>query len=112
WLRRRFSDLPEAPVPKPRGAIEERYPILAFHVRGNERSFRFSVTMRKLGLDFRAIRRPTVAEGTERIRISLSLNVSRDNTESMAELVVSQWKEFLSRERTPGSEKRPSPLDC
>lgn len=79
----------------PQGFWEQRTPIIPVPVPGEERALRFSQSMRDFGVDIRAIRFPTVARGKERLRISLSLNVSRENTEEMAREIVRKWTEFL-----------------
>lgn len=48
-----------------------RSPIQCVLVAGNERSLFVAESLRALGFDVRAIRKPTVAEGTERLRITL-----------------------------------------
>ncbi len=75
---------------------EKRSPIVPLRIAGDDRALRFCENMRESGVEFRAIRYPTVAKGTERVRISLSLTVSRENTEGMAKEVVRQWKVFSS----------------
>ncbi len=69
-------------------------PIIPVFLPGNDRALRFSETMRNSGFDLRAIRYPTVAPGSERVRISLSLTVSEEQTCRLAEEVVRQWKAF------------------
>lgn len=48
-----------------------RSPIQSILVAGNERSLLVAESLRALGFDVRAIRKPTVAEGTERLRITI-----------------------------------------
>ncbi len=69
-------------------------PILPLLVPGNDRALRFAESMRDSGWDMRAIRYPTVPQGLERIRISLSLAATGEQTEKMAREVVKQWKAF------------------
>lgn len=69
-------------------------PILALQVPGNDRALRLSQTMRNLGWDLRAIRYPTVAKGSERLRISVNLQVPWEATQKMALELVEQWKAF------------------
>ena len=71
-------------------------PIIPFRVTGELKALRFSESMRKLGIYLRAIRYPTVPAGEERVRLSLSLSVSRENTETMAKEMVKAWTAFLS----------------
>lgn len=48
-----------------------RSPIQSVLIAGNERCLLVADSLRALGFDVRAIRKPTVAEGTERLRITL-----------------------------------------
>jgi 8-amino-7-oxononanoate synthase len=70
-------------------------PIIPLFVPGNDRALRFSQIMRDSGWDLRAIRYPTVPQGLERIRISLNLTVTEEQTELMTREVVKQWTDFL-----------------
>jgi 8-amino-7-oxononanoate synthase len=70
-------------------------PIVPLFVPGNDRALRFSQNMRDSGWDLRAIRYPTVPQGLERIRISLNLTVTEEQTDLMTQEVVKQWTEFL-----------------
>ena len=84
---------------RPEGTLwNERSPIIPFLVPSEDNALRFCQNMRKSGIELRAIRYPTVPRGSERIRISLNLSVSRENTEDMAKEVVRQWMAFSSQE--------------
>lgn len=48
-----------------------RSPIQAVLVPGNERSLLVAMSLRDRGFDVRAIRKPTVQEGKERLRVTL-----------------------------------------
>jgi 8-amino-7-oxononanoate synthase len=72
-------------------------PIIAFPVSGARRALHFSQLLGKEGIDMRAIRYPTVAEGKERLRISLSLHVSEEDALRTARRVEELWRVF-SRE--------------
>jgi 8-amino-7-oxononanoate synthase len=74
--------------------IEPRSPILPVLIPGEDRALRFCETMRESGFELKAIRYPTVPRGTERVRISLNLEASRDATQRMAKEVVKRWKGF------------------
>lgn len=76
------------------GDAERGSPILSLPLPGNDRALRFARTMRNSGWDLRAIRYPTVAAGSERIRLSVTLAVTQQQTEQMAQEVVKQWKAF------------------
>lgn len=70
-------------------------PIVPLFIPGNDRALRFSQIMRNSGWDLRAIRYPTVPQGLERIRVSLNLLASREETNAMTREVVKRWKAFL-----------------
>ncbi len=55
-------------------------PIVVGH---DERAVRLARWMRSEGFDIRAVRPPTVPEGTSRLRISLTLNVTESDLERM-----------------------------
>lgn len=86
------------PLPEAVGPWGKRSPVVPFRIPGNGNVLRFCQNMGQLGLGLRAIRYPTVPVGTERLRLSLTLGVSREETERMAEEVVRQWTAFSSRE--------------
>lgn len=67
---------------------QRRAPIISVEISGEERALSLARNMREFGFDLRAIRFPTVAKGRERIRVTLSLQVSRENTEMMARLLL------------------------
>jgi 8-amino-7-oxononanoate synthase len=69
-------------------------PIIPIILPGEVRALRFCENMRELDVELRAIRYPTVRRGEERIRISLNLGASREETEKMASEVLKQWTEF------------------
>jgi 8-amino-7-oxononanoate synthase len=50
----------------------------------NERAIRLASAMQARGFDIRAIRPPTVPEGTARLRISVTLNVTEERVAAMA----------------------------
>lgn len=59
-------------------------PIQSVVVVGNERSLAVAESLRYLGFDVRAIRQPTVAAGTERLRITLHAYNTVAEVESLA----------------------------
>lgn len=73
-------------------------PIVPFFVRGEVSALSFCESMRRSGIDLRAIRYPTVARGSERIRISLHLGISWGETERIVSEVLKRWTEFSSQE--------------
>lgn len=75
---------------------DRRSPIVPFVIGGNDRVMQFAKLMRESGIEVRAIRYPTVPKGTERLRISLNLGVSWDDTRFLVEELLRRWKEFSS----------------
>ena len=57
--------------------------IIPYIVGHNERTMTLAAALQKRGFDIRGIRPPTVPAGTARLRISLTLNVTREDVESM-----------------------------
>jgi 8-amino-7-oxononanoate synthase len=53
-------------------------------VGANERASRLASAMQARGFDIRAIRPPTVPEGTARLRVSVTLNVTEERVAAMA----------------------------
>ena len=53
-------------------------------VGANERATRLASAMQARGFDIRAIRPPTVPEGTARLRVSVTLNVTEEHVATMA----------------------------
>jgi len=88
----------EKPIRNHEQGWGRKVPIIPFFITGEDRALRFCENMRKWGAELRAIRYPTVPKGSERIRISLNLSVSRDNTERTAEEMVKQWMAFSLQE--------------
>ena len=58
--------------------------ILPVIVGDNDRTMRIAGSLRDAGFDIRGIRPPTVAEGTARLRIAITLNVDEANIDDMA----------------------------
>lgn len=58
--------------------------IIPILVRDNAQAVRVSVALADEGFDIRAIRPPTVPEGTARLRISITLNASEDDITRMS----------------------------
>ncbi len=57
--------------------------IIPYIVGHNERTMTLAAALQRRGFDIRGIRPPTVPAGTARLRISLTLNVTRGDVESM-----------------------------
>ena len=57
----------------------------AVMIGDNARALRIADRMRARGFDVRAIRPPTVPEGTARLRLSITLNVTEDQIADMVQ---------------------------
>src|SRR3569623_543339 len=57
--------------------------IIPYIVGHNERTMTLAAALQRRGFDIRGIRPPTVPPGTARLRISLTLNVTGEDFESM-----------------------------
>ncbi len=58
----------------------------------DERATRLAAAMQKRGFDIRAVRPPTVPEGTARLRVMLTLNVDEAQVAAMAEALGEELK--------------------
>ena len=65
-------------------------PVVVGH---DQRALRLAAAMQSAGFDVRAVRPPTVPEGTARLRISLTLNVSDDDTERLIDTLAVALRE-------------------
>ncbi len=61
-------------------------------VGADERATRLAAAMQGRGFDIRAVRPPTVPEGTARLRLSLTLNVDLEQVSAMAEALAEELK--------------------
>jgi len=61
-------------------------------VGADERATRLAAAMRARGFDIRAVRPPTVPEGTARLRLSLTLNVDEAQVASMVTALADELK--------------------
>ncbi len=59
--------------------------IIPVPIGDNARSVRIAERLRAFGYDIRAIRPPTVPEGTARLRLSVTLNVTKEDVSGMVE---------------------------
>ncbi|MBB3649299.1 8-amino-7-oxononanoate synthase [Rhizobium sp. BK619] len=70
--------------------------ILPVMIGDNARSLRIADRMRAEGYDIRAIRPPTVPEGTARLRISITLNVDEEQIADMVQRLATAIEEERS----------------
>lgn len=68
-----------------------RSPIQSVLIAGNERSTMAAEALRALGFDVRAIRKPTVEEGTERLRITLHSYNTDAEVGDLRHLSLQSW---------------------
>lgn len=61
-------------------------------VGADERAVQLASAMQAHGFDLRAVRPPTVPEGTARLRLSLTLNVDKANVEALATALAEELK--------------------
>ncbi|MGL3820592.1 8-amino-7-oxononanoate synthase [Sphingopyxis sp. R3-92] len=54
----------------------------------NDRTMRIATALQGAGFDIRGIRPPTVAQGTARLRIAITLNVDEDNIDAMTDALA------------------------
>lgn len=62
--------------------------ILPVIIGDNERTMRIAGSLQGAGFDIRGIRPPTVAEGTARLRLAITLNVDEANIDAMADALA------------------------
>ena len=62
--------------------------ILPVIIGDNERTMRIAGNLQGAGFDIRGIRPPTVAEGTARLRLAITLNVDEANIDDMADALA------------------------
>ncbi|MGD9668448.1 MAG: 8-amino-7-oxononanoate synthase [Hyphomicrobiaceae bacterium] len=65
-------------------------------VRHDERALQIANALQEAGFDVRAIRPPTVAEGSARLRLSLTLNVTADDVTCLTEHLAALLAELPS----------------
>jgi len=63
--------------------------ILPVIIGDNDRTMRIAGSLRDAGFDVRGIRPPTVAQGTARLRIAITLNVDEANIDAMTDALAS-----------------------
>lgn len=96
WRRTRLEELINFAGEELRvrlGAAPSDSQILPVMIGDNARALRIAAHMRDGGFDVRAIRPPTVPEGTARLRISLTLNVDESQISDMIGLLALAMEE-------------------
>lgn len=68
----------------PHGALRTGSQILPIIVRDDVRTMELAGELQRAGFDVRGIRPPTVPAGTSRLRVSITLNVTRADIEALA----------------------------
>lgn len=63
-------------------------------IGSNAHTVQIAQTLQEQGFDIRAIRPPTVAEGTARLRLSITLNVDQQQIARMLDCLAATMKEF------------------
>jgi 8-amino-7-oxononanoate synthase len=67
--------------------------ILPLVLGENSRVMRLAAALQERGFDIRGIRPPTVPEGTERLRVSITCNVDRDAIAAMTDALAEElWR--------------------
>lgn len=66
--------------------------IVPYIVGDNARAMRLASALQARGFDIRGIRPPTVAVGTARLRISLTLNVGKDEVSAMLDALAEETR--------------------
>jgi len=80
WFRRKL-------IKKTGHENVSRSQIVPLHAGSAERSIEIAAGLRKAGVDALPIRRPTVPAGGERIRLSLSANLTRDDLQRVLDVL-------------------------
>lgn len=75
-----------------RGTETQIQPII---LKSNKRALKISANLQSLGYDVRAIRPPTVPEGTARLRVSLTLNATNEETTSFIKELEKQKRNIV-----------------
>jgi 8-amino-7-oxononanoate synthase len=66
--------------------------ILPYIVGDNARAMKLASALQARGFDIRGIRPPTVPAGTARLRISLTLNVGKDDVRAMLDALIEETR--------------------
>lgn len=84
--RERLKDLCDyaANIFSPLGAISHGGPIIPIIIGDAKRTMDIAAALQEAGFDVRGIRPPTVAIGSSRLRICISLNIDEDDIDALA----------------------------
>lgn len=78
------SARPAEPRPGRPAAVESTGPIVPVVLGGNERAMAVAAELSRRGFDVRAVRPPTVPEGTARLRISVHADRTEEEVDALA----------------------------
>ena len=80
WFRKRVEDITGM-------ECQSRSQIIPVHAGSASRAIEMATTLREAGVDALPIRRPTVAAGTERLRLSLSAGMTHEDLEKVLDAI-------------------------
>lgn len=89
YLRRRLA---EAGIAVPDGVSQ----IIPLVIGDNERAMQVAQALEERGFDARAIRPPSVPEGTARLRLSINANLSEPTLDRFVEALAGALKEYAA----------------
>ena len=72
----------------PRGATDTRSQIMPLVIGDDAATMARAAALQAAGFDIRGIRPPTVPVGTARLRLSITLNTTRDDIAALAEALA------------------------
>lgn len=73
-----------AKILSPLGAISHGGPIIPLIIGDAKRTMDIAAALQEAGFDVRGIRPPTVAIGSSRLRICISLNIDENDIDALA----------------------------
>ncbi len=74
---------------------QSRSQIIPVHAGSASKAIEMAAKLREAGIDALPIRRPTVAAGTERLRLSLSAALTKENLSNLLEAIKSQLSTLI-----------------
>jgi len=84
-LHRRMAEA--ARLLEPCGAKASGSQIIPLIIGGDDDTMRMAEALQAAGFDVRGIRPPTVPQGTSRLRISITLNVTEEDIAALAHII-------------------------